>query len=245
MVVYLHNHIYMIALSSLFKQSYSAFIGNVKTLLAIAAIPALLSVVVSYLEPDPQTVPSMTFIALMIITVIASLIMTVALIFAVAHKNISAKEAYLKSVPQLLRYIAYAIVSSVLILIGFILLVIPGIWLTVCFAFGAYFLLLQGTSTKESLLASKALVKGRWWGVAVRLAVLMLLGMALMIVLLVIENTIGAFIGATAAYALTSGLAVFFAPFATIYLYELYTDLQRSESTVAAEKPTQETEAIV
>jgi hypothetical protein len=49
------------------------------------------------------------------------------------------------------------------VVVGFVLLVIPGIWLSARWYFAAQAAVLEGTSPRESLNRSAALVDGRWW----------------------------------------------------------------------------------
>ena len=61
------------------------------------------------------------------------------------------------------------IMMYVLVLIGSILLIIPGIWLAISLCFSAYFLLEDNLHGKAALKASRALVRGRWWATFWRL----------------------------------------------------------------------------
>lgn len=65
----------------------------------------------------------------------------------------------------LLVSIAAAILVALVVGLGFILLILPGIYLAVGLAFTAFFVILDGKGPVESMSASRALVKGRWWSV--------------------------------------------------------------------------------
>jgi len=56
-----------------------------------------------------------------------------------------------------------AILSGLATFAGFILLIVPGIYLAVAFAFSQIILVDQGVRGTQALAASRALVKGRWW----------------------------------------------------------------------------------
>ncbi len=63
------------------------------------------------------------------------------------------------------------IVLSFAYLIGFILLIIPGILFVVWFAFSRFLAVERGLGIKEALLKSKELVKGAYWKILGRLIV--------------------------------------------------------------------------
>lgn len=64
--------------------------------------------------------------------------------------------------PQLL---ALFVVKTILIGIGFCLLVIPGIYLAVLLCFSELFVVVEGKPFVEAMKASKGLVQGSWWRV--------------------------------------------------------------------------------
>lgn len=64
-----------------------------------------------------------------------------------------------------------SILMSLAVLGGLILFVIPGIWLAISLMFSRFFLIEDNLHGVQSLAASRALVKGRWWPVLWRLVV--------------------------------------------------------------------------
>ncbi|MCC7522618.1 hypothetical protein IT407_02365 [Candidatus Uhrbacteria bacterium] len=79
---------------------------------------------------------------------------------------------------------------------GFILFVLPGIWLAVKFSVAQLSLIEDGKKGTEALSASSELVKGRWWGVFGRSLVIgFLVGTLAMIMAWAIMAVIGLFIG--------------------------------------------------
>lgn len=83
-------------------------------------------------------------------------------------------DAYLAERPSAKSSLGYAlrrahsivwvtILSWIVILIGFVLCVIPGIWLYVAFAVAVPVLLTEGVKGRKALGRSKKLISGRWW----------------------------------------------------------------------------------
>jgi len=66
---------------------------------------------------------------------------------------------------MLLAFFWIALLNGLAVLGGFILFVLPGIWLTINFKFCSYAFLEDGKRGTQALAASAALVKGRWWAI--------------------------------------------------------------------------------
>ena len=64
---------------------------------------------------------------------------------------------------KMLKVFALSVVLSLVIVIGFIFLIIPGIYLAVIFSFSIYFLIIRDQTISGSLGASKDLCDGQWW----------------------------------------------------------------------------------
>jgi hypothetical protein len=76
-----------------------------------------------------------------------------------------------------------SLISGVLLLIGYILLVIPGIFLTVAWIVAVPVLMFEGASPVASLRRSYDLVQGRWWATfgALILAIIALIGISIVL----------------------------------------------------------------
>jgi len=81
---------------------------------------------------------------------------------------------------------------------GFLLFVLPGIWLVVVFRFAYYFLFLEDRRGTQALAASAALVKGHWWKLFFRM---LIMGLMYVILALALVSIITGFIGAMAGAA--------------------------------------------
>jgi hypothetical protein len=79
-----------------------------------------------------------------------------------------------------------AIISGVLLAIGYILLIIPGIFLTISWVVAVPVVMFEGSSAFASLRRSYDLVQGRWWATfgALALAIIALIGIAFVLGLL-------------------------------------------------------------
>ena len=110
---------------------------------------------------------------------ILTIFMTIVLI-RVADKQLSSKEQKIKislkdefstALSLWPEVLLVSIIVGLIQLAGFVLLIIPGIIFSVWFGFALYFVIFEKAKIKESLVKSKALVRGRFWGVFLRILV--------------------------------------------------------------------------
>ncbi len=71
---------------------------------------------------------------------------------------------------KLLPLIWVSIIVGVLVSLGFIVFIIPGVLLLVWYRFSQDFVILDGLRGRAALIASKKLVAGRWWKAFTRIA---------------------------------------------------------------------------
>jgi hypothetical protein len=221
----------------LLQGAFSAFFGDSKKYLLILAVPALLTFITAFFEPNVfaenaivDSMDQVLYLATILVALVASMFMTIALVHAIADPMLSVKDAYKKAQAHFFKYLLFTLVLTLILFVGFVLLIIPGIYLSVLFAFALFYLLLEHKSIKESLTASKELVKGRWWKVALRVLVLLI---AVILVSMLIEFVSGILsvpLGEQFAYAFSAAVSLIMTPVSTLFMYELYKDLRGTSS---------------
>lgn len=80
-------------------------------------------------------------------------------------KDLSFKDVFSFAREYFWRYVGVSLLVIICLIPLYILLIIPGIIFTVFWAFSCYIMVNEKTKAWESMKKSKALVKGRWWGV--------------------------------------------------------------------------------
>lgn len=214
---------------SLVKTSLQSFKNNFLKYLLILAIPTVITFFITYYEDFGENEMAYTISSILLVaSVFISILTGGALIFASADSTLGVKEVYTRSINPFIKMLVLSLGLFVVILLGLMLLIIPGIYLAVIYAFPFYFLLLEQKSIGESLASSKALVKGRWWDVAVKVLVLCVAAALGFIIVEIISNIVSIPFGEDFQYALSTALANFVWPFTTIFLYELYKDLKNN-----------------
>src|SRR5690606_9946303 len=122
-------------------------------------------------------------------------------------------------------YIGLSIIMSVIILIGFLLLIIPGIILSVWFAFASYILILDNAGIVDSLRRSRESVRGRWWGVFGRLILVSVVAILITVVTAIAFSVIPS---QAVSSLLETVVSMVLVPFLMAYVYLMYQDTKGS-----------------
>jgi len=149
---------------------YSLIVFALNRLIAVFVIDAM-PAVDKTLDPDEQMtamlqmLPSM--FGIMFIAILVSCVFYSAMIYRIDNvanaRDDNFVEVLLSAVKKFPTIIVAGILYSIAITIGTLLLVIPGIILTISLSFCGYFILLEEMGGYESLMASHRLVWGDWW----------------------------------------------------------------------------------
>lgn len=227
---------------TLLKRSFSIFKEHFKSFFLIISVPAAFNFLMAFYEPNFEVYSldisvAGFYLLLLLISLCLSALMSIALIHAIADTSLSVVDAYKIAKTQFFKYLGLVLLVTIVIIAGFILLVIPGIWLSVALSFSAYFCLLQGRGLKGSMYASKDLVKGRWWDVAIKMFFLTCVGIVFVIVLGMIASSVSAIANNTLlGTAMTGALSLLMTPLANIYLYQLFLSLQTNSTQITPEQ---------
>jgi hypothetical protein len=248
-------------MKSTFQLLTDAF-GEIKSrarfYVSLALIPAVLSAVAAFFEPakalDGSYISTYAeqlplFYVFLILSSIASVFLTIAATYSFEHKDLEPKALYAVALKFFIKYILLTIVTAIVILLGFLLLIVPGIWLSVSLAFASYFLVLRDTSSiVASMKKSHALVKGRWWRVFGKGLLFGIFLMLMYIPVLVATTFLASFIGETFAYMIETVIGIGFSLVALSFLYLLFRELENTHttpvSTVVAEPAPSPTPAL-
>ncbi|MDA8393175.1 MAG: glycerophosphoryl diester phosphodiesterase membrane domain-containing protein [Actinomycetota bacterium] len=118
--------------------------------------------------------------------IVEGLVLSIAGVLAIAAAFKALSDAYLDHPPTWQGSLRFAlsriapllwigIEALVLVSIGLVLFVLPGIWLAVALSVAIPVLMLEGTKGRRALRRSRKLVKGRWWPTLATLAAALLL----------------------------------------------------------------------
>jgi hypothetical protein len=132
---------------------------------------------------------------------------------------------------RMLSLLWVGIIETVMVAVGFILIIIPGIYLFVALAFAVPVLMLEGLRGMGAISRSMSLVSGRWWPTFGRLLVGLILYIVAAFVVGLIGSAITHGVSSVSLYLIINGIvsivvAVFLAPFYAALINVTYIDLR-------------------
>ncbi|MGE5392519.1 MAG: hypothetical protein ACM3NH_02125 [Candidatus Saccharibacteria bacterium] len=205
--------------------------GFIVMIIGVAVIPAQsgnqMITVIPY--PNHET-ESLISAAWVLIQGIVTLFMTLALIvYAKSGHALTAEASWREGARFFLPYLWVSILESLVVALGFVLLIIPGFLFAGWFVFANILIITEGLRGTQALSRSKAYVKGRWWAIVGRLLYLMLVFIAVYFVFGLLTAGIEAVKPMPHLLNLLYVvLAVLISPLSIFYLYELYLSARRS-----------------
>ncbi|MCT4593454.1 MAG: hypothetical protein N4A57_04170 [Anaeromicrobium sp.] len=161
-------------IGEIFSHSFNVFKNRFKTISAImlsiyVPIGVFIGILTLSMANDMLMIPTLVMAPIAAIgTGILGVAATVGVVYVVEsylirNEDLPYKEALSKAFSIIGGSILLAIVASLLTVIGMILLIIPGIAISVYVIFKYQSIALRGTTVLESLSYSKNLVSGNWW----------------------------------------------------------------------------------
>jgi hypothetical protein len=112
------------------------------------------------------------------------------LLDAYLGRSTDVSESFAFAAHRLMSLLWLAVIATVLVVIGFILIILPGIWVLVSLSVAVPALLLEGLGGWAAVRRSFGLVRGRWWATFGRLFSVLLMYIVALIVIGVIAGVI-------------------------------------------------------
>ena len=224
----------------LFVASFSKLIGIFSILAVLYIAMGLLTL---NLQPDPSAPPTAALellsenltllVGFVIIFTLLSFVLYAAIIYRVDNVANEREDSFFEAVTVGFRAfpsVFFAVILyMVAILLGYILLIVPGIILTLSLAFYLYFIVVDGYGGYAALRASHSLVWGHWWRTMTIFTVPMLIMMAAMFTLGFLAAILAA--GNQALLQILMNLlSVIFTPYFFVLGYVLFQDLKLRKS---------------
>ncbi len=149
----------LIGISELFSKTSEIIKRRKNVLFTIALIPVAIQIVVAIIGSISSALGVIIAIPAAIALILVGIFSYIALIQTVANEAQNDwRAAYAASKERAFSYVWTSVISGVLVLIGLILLIIPGIYLAIMYSLGAFFVILENKQGMDALRASKALV---------------------------------------------------------------------------------------
>ncbi len=151
------------------------------------------------------------------------------IVFSIQNKT-DVDDSYKAALPWVLSF-AWLVVLEVLAAAGgFIMLVVPGIWLIFAFTFVSYIFVIEHRRGIDALRQSKDFIQGYWWAVVGRV---LLMGIFVMMATAIVQWLTVPTMGRTAANVASMVLTLFTTPFTAIFGYNIYNNLKALKPELA------------
>lgn len=168
-----------LSIKEMFRSSWAVFQKNVWTFVGATALIGAVSFVSDNISKNTdgvlEVVVGIVTAVLLWWLYLGFLRMTLA---AHAGGQINFNFLFAEKWPALLQFIIASVVTGVIVGIGFILLIVPGVIAQVGLLFGAFFVVDKGMKGIDAVKASWNLTKGHKWDIFWAFIVLMLLNVA-------------------------------------------------------------------
>jgi hypothetical protein len=146
------------------------------------------------------------------------------------HHTAGTDASYKATIGWFWPFVWVTILEALAVMGGFMMLIIPGIWLSIALMLVAYVFVIEHRRGVDALRQSKDYIKGYWWAVMGRV---LLLGLIFLVATIVIEIPITIIAGNAARVLVTMALTLFFVPFSAIYHYIIFENLRALKPELA------------
>ncbi|MEW5856333.1 MAG: glycerophosphoryl diester phosphodiesterase membrane domain-containing protein [Cyanobacteriota bacterium] len=213
-------------------QDSFASVGRVYGAALILSLPSLIqALLTTFAGRESAIARIINFIYFFIILPWFTGAITIYIYQKLTERNITVGQALQLASKRILPLILGLLLVAIISVGGFILLIIPGIYLSMRLAFTTYPIALENCSATEGLKRSWELVKGRWWSVffaAIGITLLLFFPIGL------ISGVIGATIqppqGVIIAQCLAGIIGFLVTPILSVYFILLYMRLQATKT---------------
>lgn len=222
------------SVSNLFKEAweqYSKHFNVLVPIMLLSGIGLYLQVIFIELGTNGRTVDA-PYAAL---ALVATLVYIAGMIWGFSallnkirrlDQPMTVKQAFIDAKPLILPLFIVGLLTGIFTLIGFILLIIPGIIVAVWLSFAMYIVVAENKTGMNALKASKSYVEGYWWPIFGRI---LLVGLVVAIISSVIGSIAIGLFGQTIGSLINSVVSLIITPFAVLYQYNLYLDVKRAK----------------
>ncbi len=146
------------------------------------------------------------------------------------HYDTDVDASYKATLPWFWPFIWVTILEVLAVMGGFVMLVIPGVWLMFALGLMRYVFVVEHRRGMDALRQSVEYVKGYWWAFLGRSV---LVGIATVAVLSLFDIPVAVLAGRTAGSIVSLLVSIVVGPFAAIYLYRIYQNLRALKPALA------------
>lgn len=154
---------------------------------------------------------------------------TLSVIYSI-HNTTGVDASYQATIKWFWPFVWVVILEALAVMGGFVMLIIPGIWLSFALTLFSYAFVVERRRGIDALRQSKDYIKGYWWAVAGRV---ILLGLLFLAASIIIEIPALIIAGTAGRVFVTLVLTLFFVPYSMIYHYLIFQNLRERKPELA------------
>ncbi len=208
---------------ALFSDSLKMYKNDFSTIIKIALIlffiPILLQTIFGALG---ITILAVIFYIIYIITSITATIIIVRRLKTKSKGKFDLVKEFKVSIKSFWGYVGVSLRTVLFVFLWSLLFIIPGIIKAIQYAFSTFVFILEGKGAKQSMVTSRAMVKGRGWKVFGYIILINLIVSAVYWIIMTIAVVLGAYV-----YALIySILIAIIMPYGLIFMKNFYDSLK-------------------
>ncbi|MBF0511485.1 MAG: hypothetical protein HQL13_04055 [Candidatus Omnitrophica bacterium] len=144
-------------------------------------------------------------------------------------ESVDLKVSFKQSLGVFWGYLCCSMITGLIIGLGFLLLIIPGLYLTIIFFFAPYFILLDGKQTSAALKESKRIVKGNMAQICKIYGLIILMVMPVLGLTVLIQKVTYGAVACILLLVINVVLASLW-PFIAAVFYNLFIQLKKASS---------------
>lgn len=227
---------------SLYRQAYAKVAPLTAAAALIAAVPGLF-LGLRMMRAQTGGIPAMlavfkspsywfTYLLILIFHTAVYGALLAALESYIERNELSVGDALATSVSLLPRLLGVALLLAIAVMVGFMLLIIPGIYLSGIYQLALVAVIVERTGVADSFGVSKGLIKGHWW----RSVTIVTVGLVIMFVFSLLAGVVNSVVARAVGFGATGLLLgqsvmsllinVFLMPLIPCFLLCMYHDLK-------------------
>lgn len=210
------------SISSLFSETWKRYRARWSVLVEILLLPTLVIVLGVVLVSLDVMFSRALGGVIMLVGWIIFAYSVLPIIYSI-HNGAGVDASYQATIKWFWPYVWVAILTLFAVIGGFVMLIIPGIWLGIALTFMAYVFVIERRSGTDALRQSKEYVKGYWWAVFGRTLLLALIYLAVVAIVRIPLSLLGA---KMLSGLVSAVLVLLFVPFSMIYHYLIFENLR-------------------
>lgn len=218
---------------ALFDEAWAMYKERFAPLARIVLLPALVTIL-GYTIADlhfPFSSPLGGVI--LFIGWLLSVFNVLPLVISIQH-NTDIDDSYRAALPLVLPFALVIILEAFAVLGGFIMLIVPGIWMIFAFSFVSYIFVIEHRRSFDALRQSADYIQGYWWAVLGRVV---LMGIFVLMASAIVQWAIEPLGSGIANDIAAMLLSVLTTPFTTVFGYKLYQNLRTLKPELAGSDP--------